>query len=506
MSIAPIWTTLIDFLFIFLLVKLIQHSGLIWTRYGGIFIKSCAYFFFFYIHISCEYCRITCAKMWFYGQKRSTTWQHFCILRIENVWIQKQQQKQPWTHVLFLPSQWCLSPAHMFPQTGMHTHTRSGNTDIRGGAFWHADQGQQGLYDLWHCPTGHWALTAYATAPTYREINPHFISHICSTASKQTDSKTTKKMADVWLKKFQNWSMFGKRLYFLYHSYYRLLQSCQDSLSHLHSLLIFMLEFHTTDHKLWMEEWKKINIMNIETLTHRRKTEMRPQRFDNILCEVWLVRVPDKAYGYNLGGVHEDPSDPNPLPTVALEEEDAEKAILRNYQVHSKNFPSIWELLHIQWNFLQTNYGEIILTILNCFHRTLSIMWTMCTLHRPLTGQFRRSPIVLAVCNSSPNDSCLRWSICWLRKKRRIVSRKVQASRREADRQRQIKIKVCRERRKPTECEISAKKLCYGPVTNVQRATWKQSGTDDIGGQAKKVSHRLRLTRVRWWRHNAPAL
>lgn len=215
MSIAPIWTTLIDFLFIFLLVKLIQHSGLIWTRYGGIFIKSCAYFFFFYIHISCEYCRITCAKMWFYGQKRSTTWQHFCILRIESVWIQKQQQKQPWTHVLFLPSQWCLSPAHMFPQTGMHTHTRSGNTDIRGGAFWHADQGQQGLYDLWHCPTGHWALTAYATAPTYREINPHFISHICSTASKQTDSKTTKKTADVWLKKFQNWSIFGKRLYFL---------------------------------------------------------------------------------------------------------------------------------------------------------------------------------------------------------------------------------------------------------------------------------------------------
>lgn len=156
-----------DWFFIyFLLVKLIQHSGLIWTRYGGIFIKSCAYFFFFYIHISCEYCRITCAKMWFYGQKRSTTWQHLSILRIENVWIQKQQQKQPWTHVLFLPSQWCLSPAHMFPQTGMHTHTRSGNTDIRGGAFWHADQGQQGLYDLWHCPTGHWALTAYATAPT----------------------------------------------------------------------------------------------------------------------------------------------------------------------------------------------------------------------------------------------------------------------------------------------------------------------------------------------------
>lgn len=192
MSIAPIWTTLIDFLFIFCLwsssniVGSYEHTT---EEYSWIHVPIS----FFYIHISCEYCRITCAKMWFYGQKRSTTWQHFCILRIESVWIQKQQQKQPWTHVLFLPSQWCLSPAHMFPQTGMHTHTRSGNTDIRGGAFWHADQGQQGLYDLWHCPTGHWALTAYATAPTYREINPHFISHICSTASKQTDSKTTKK-------------------------------------------------------------------------------------------------------------------------------------------------------------------------------------------------------------------------------------------------------------------------------------------------------------------------
>lgn len=35
-----------------------------------------------------------------------------------------------------------------------------------------------------------------------------------------------------------------------------------------------------------------------------------------------------------------------------------------------------------------------------------------------LTGQLRRSPIVLAACNRSPNDSSLRWSTCWLRKTR----------------------------------------------------------------------------------------
>lgn len=352
-------------------------------------------------------------------------------------------------------------PTCSLRQACTHTHTRSGNTDIRGGAFWHADQGQQGLYDQWHWPTGYWALTAYATAPTYREINPLFISHICSTASKQTDPKTTKNGRCMIEKNSQiDPCLRGDFIscIILTTVFLNLAKiSC-----HIFTLLIFMLEFHTTDHKLWMEEWKKRNKLNIETLTHRRKTEMRPQRFDNILCEVWLVRVPDEAYGNNLRGVHEDPSDPNPLPTVALEEEDAEKAIFRNYWVHSKNFPSIWELLHIQWNFLQTNYREIILTMLNGFYRrlqhvlriALSIMWAMCTLHRQLTGQFRRSPIVLAVCNSSPNDSCLRWSICWLRKKKCTVSRKLRASRREADRQRQIKIKVCRETGKPIVCEI----------------------------------------------------
>lgn len=47
---------------------------------------------------------------------------------------------------------------------------------------------------------------------------------------------------------------------------------------------------------------------------------MRPQRADNILGEVRLVRIPDEADGDYLRGVHEDPSDPDPLTTVALEE------------------------------------------------------------------------------------------------------------------------------------------------------------------------------------------
>lgn len=45
---------------------------------------------------------------------------------------------------------------------------------------------------------------------------------------------------------------------------------------------------------------------------------MRSKRADNILSEVRLVRVPDEAYSDYLWGVHEDPSDINPLATVAL--------------------------------------------------------------------------------------------------------------------------------------------------------------------------------------------
>lgn len=53
--------------------------------------------------------------------------------------------------------------------------------------------------------------------------------------------------------------------------------------------------------------------------THRRETEMRPQRSDHLLCEVGLIRVPDEADSDDLRRVHEDASDPNLLPTVALE-------------------------------------------------------------------------------------------------------------------------------------------------------------------------------------------
>lgn len=54
---------------------------------------------------------------------------------------------------------------------------------------------------------------------------------------------------------------------------------------------------------------------------------MRPQRADNFFCEVRLVRVPDETYGNDLWGVHEDPSDLNPLAAVALEKKDKQTSI-----------------------------------------------------------------------------------------------------------------------------------------------------------------------------------
>lgn len=60
---------------------------------------------------------------------------------------------------------------HMFPQTGMHTHAPK-NTDMRGGAFWPPDQGQQGIFDvLWP----NWALASYATALPDRIVNTFYI-------------------------------------------------------------------------------------------------------------------------------------------------------------------------------------------------------------------------------------------------------------------------------------------------------------------------------------------
>lgn len=113
-----------------------------------------------------------------------------------------------------------------------------------------------------------------------------------------------------------------------------------------------------------------------------------------------------------------------------------------------------------------------------------------------LTGQLRRSPIVLAACNSSPNDSRFRWSICWLKKRR------VDAFSTAKNKRRQIKIKMTgawRERRKRTVGKPSVR----GPFFVLKAKNgdgWQQ------GGKTKKVLYCLSLTRVRWWRHNAPAL
>lgn len=45
---------------------------------------------------------------------------------------------------------------------------------------------------------------------------------------------------------------------------------------------------------------------------------MWPQGTDDVVRVVRLVRVPDEADGDDLGGIHQDLSDANPLPTSAL--------------------------------------------------------------------------------------------------------------------------------------------------------------------------------------------
>lgn len=79
--------------------------------------------------------------------------------------------------------------AHMLPQTSMHAYAQ----EMRGGACYQANQGQQGLFDQWRGPSGHWASTAYATAPTYRETNPPlYFTHMFN-CTKQTDPRRGKK-------------------------------------------------------------------------------------------------------------------------------------------------------------------------------------------------------------------------------------------------------------------------------------------------------------------------
>lgn len=121
-----------------------------------------------------------------------------CILRIKNVWTLMLQQKQSWKHVFSHISVTSVQPTCSLRHT--NTCSEKHREEEGGGAFWQADQGQHGLFAPWCEPTGHWALTAYATAPTYREINPHFIPHICSIAPKKTAGDQT---AAVWVSWFQ---------------------------------------------------------------------------------------------------------------------------------------------------------------------------------------------------------------------------------------------------------------------------------------------------------------
>lgn len=53
-------------------------------------------------------------------------------------------------------------------------------------------------------------------------------------------------------------------------------------------------------------------------LTNRRQAEVWPQGTNDVVRVVRLVRVPDEANGDDLGGIHQDLSDPNFLATSAL--------------------------------------------------------------------------------------------------------------------------------------------------------------------------------------------
>lgn len=57
-------------------------------------------------------------------------------------------------------------------------------------------------------------------------------------------------------------------------------------------------------------------------LTNRRQTEVWPQGTNDVVRVVRLVRVPDEADGDDLGGIHQNLSDPNPLATSALHKEE----------------------------------------------------------------------------------------------------------------------------------------------------------------------------------------
>lgn len=104
--------------------------------------------------------------------------------------MEKKQFNTSWLFTLVIKNVRIQQKLCLTNALDRHKHTRCGTKNTRGGALRQAAQGQQGLFDQSRGPTGHWALTAYATVPTYRQINPHFISHICSIAPKQTGCMT----------------------------------------------------------------------------------------------------------------------------------------------------------------------------------------------------------------------------------------------------------------------------------------------------------------------------
>lgn len=201
----------LNFTDFFLRVKLIQDSKPLWT---GIFRKHSANFI--NVRISYKHCR------------RPNMSQDGIL------WSEKEQHLP----TSFLPSRMCVykhcnksSLEHMPPPSvsvtsiqptcslwPARTHMLRKTTEMRGGPCWQADQGQQGLFDQWRGPSGHWALTAYATALTYTDTNPHFISHICSVAQNKLTIEFKKKNRKKrqlckWTnskKILRNWSMSGE--------------------------------------------------------------------------------------------------------------------------------------------------------------------------------------------------------------------------------------------------------------------------------------------------------
>lgn len=139
-----------------------------------------------YIHISREHCRQpNCTHMWGcdFTDREGVTHAHVSAYLLSRMCEYKHCNKSRLEHMFCSPSQWRLSSPHV--PSDRHAHTCSGK---------HRDEGR-GFLTSWPRPAGafwsvaraNWAFGVYCLRngpTTYREINPHFISHICSTAPK----------------------------------------------------------------------------------------------------------------------------------------------------------------------------------------------------------------------------------------------------------------------------------------------------------------------------------